>query len=274
MRSLFLFDTAAATFDKKEKKLYFLLLFFFFSLYMPGITWLYNLAMWLIFVYSFFFNTIKEKWSLLKRRKEGFLIILFFLFNCLSALLSANSKEGISWVGIRISLLVFPLAIGSICISRSLKERILLGFVAATTFAGAGCLIYAIISVAVQHDFSLLYNDNLSGPINLQSIYFAMLINIALLSFGYLQIQKSVLIHKYAWIPVLLILLPVHFLLASRIAIIILYGLVLFFAIYMVFVQKKKKQGLLLCIGLVSAGLLLFFIFPKTLNRFKEIGYI
>jgi O-antigen ligase len=273
IKKLFLTDTTTAIFNKKERVLYFFLFAFFFALYMPGITWLYNVCMWLIFVYSFFFNTPAEKWELLKKRSPIILIMVFFLLNCLSALFSENVKEGISWAGIRISLLAFPLSLGSIFISQLLKERILFAFVVATCSAGALCLVYAIIRAAGSHDLSLLYNDNLSQVINFQSIYFAMLVNIALLSFGYLQAKKSVLVNKYAWAPVLLLLLPVHFLLASRIAIIILYSFIFIFAVYTVVYRKKTIQGISLAAGLLLAGVLLFSFFPKTMNRFKELGY-
>ena len=272
-KRLLLEDPAAAIFNRKEKNLYFLLVFFFFALYMPGINWLYNVGMWVLFVYSFFYNTPAEKLALLKKRKAVVLLMAFFLLNCISALLSENVKEGISWVGIRISFLVFPLAIGSIFIGRLLKERILYGFVFATCAAGVLCLAYAVKRAVHYHDPSLLYNDNLSEIINLQSIYFAMLVNLALFSFGYLYFTKSALLPKYSWLFVLVVLLPVHFLLASRIAIIILYGFVLLFALYTIFYKRKRWQGLLLAAGLVTGALLLFLIFPKTLNRFKELGY-
>ncbi|MEO5592911.1 MAG: O-antigen ligase family protein [Chitinophagaceae bacterium] len=273
IKTLFLKDTTAEALTKKEKTLYFLLVFFFFALYMPGVTWMYNVGMWALFVYSFFFNTAAEKWELLKARKAIIYIIIFFLLNCISALLSDNTKEGISWVGIRISLFIFPFSLGSIFIRQLLKERVLLGFIIATCSAGILCLLYAAIRAISRNDASLLYNDNLSDLVNLQSIYFAMLVNIALLSFAYLQIKKSILINKYTWVQVLCILLPLHFLLASRIAIIILYSFVFFFALYTIIIRKKTGQGLKLAAGLLIAGILFFSFFPKTLNRFKELGY-
>ena len=273
MKKLFLVDTAAVDFTKKEKAFYFIMLFFFFALYMPGVTWLYNVGMWMIFVGSFFYNTLQEKWDILKKRKAVLLLIAFFLLNCASGLLSENIQEGISWIGFRISFLIFPFAIGSIFISQLLKERLLLGFVIATCAAATLCIVHAAILAVAEHDLSLLYNDNLSYIINLQSIYFAMLVNVALFSFAYLYAIKSALVYKYSWLPVLLILLPVHFLLASRVAIIILYSIAFLFAVYTVVYRKKILQGLALAMGLVIAAFLLLQIFPKTLNRFKELGY-
>jgi O-antigen ligase len=132
--------------------------------------------------------------------------------------------------------------------------------------------VYAAARVAGTRDWSLLYNDNLSDIIQLQSIYFAMLINIALLGLGYLMVKKSSLVSRKAW-WILIIFLPVHFLLASRMAIIFLYSFVFIFSCYTIVYRKKLWQGLALAAGLLAAALLLLFFFPKTVNRFREMAY-
>ena len=274
MKSLFLLDKSALVLNKKERILYFLLIIFFFSLYIPGMPWLYNFFIWLFFVYSFFFNSISEKWMLLRKRKEIIIMILFFLLNCLSALLSENRKEGISLIGIRISLFIVPVAIGTLYIKNILKERLVFGFAVATTCATFFSLLWAIWHSAKYHDLSLLYNDNLSGIVNFQSIYFALLLNLAMFSFIYLLIKKSVLVNKKVLVPVLLILFVAHFLLASRIAIIILYSTIFIFAILRIVYQKKIMEGIILIAGLCLTSFLLVKFFPKTVNRFEELSYI
>jgi O-antigen ligase len=273
LKGLFLRDVYATGFDKKEKTLYFLLLFFFAALYMPGVTWLYNVAMWLFFVYSFFFNSMSQKWKLLQQRKEILLMMAFLLLNAASALLSNNQHEGISFLGIRISLIVIPFAIGSIYINGQLKDRLIAGFATVTACAALGCLAWGIYRAAANHDWSLLYNDNLSDIINFQSIYFAILVNLAIFSFMYLLTKKSTLINENLLVPVLLLLLVVNFLLASRMAIIILYSSAFVFAIIHIIRKKKWLEGITLIMGLLLAGFLLVKFFPKTINRFKELSY-
>ncbi len=273
MKILFLRDADALQLNKKERILYFLLTIFFFSLYMPGITWLYNCCMWLFFVYSFFFNSISEKWGLLKKRKEIIIIVFFFLLNCLSALLSQNQAEGISWVGIRISLFVIPIALGTLYISDILKQRLIFAFGVATTCAAVFSLLWGIWRAVQHHDVSLLYNDNLSGILNQQSIYFAMLVNLAIFSFIYLMIKNSPLINKNSLVLVLLLLFIVHFLLASRIAFIILYSSIFIFSILHIILKKKILEGVTLVMGLLLCSFLMVKFFPKTLNRFKELTY-
>ena len=273
MKMLFLRDNNALIFNKKEKSLYFVLLLFFFSLYSPGVSWLYNVCMYVFFVYSFFYNSMSEKWILLKQRKEIIFILCFFILNLISALVSKNLKEGIAILGIRICLAFIPFAIGTLYIKEKLKERIIFGFAFATTLAAIGILIYGIYRAENDNDISLLYNDNLSDIINLQSIYYAMLINIAIFSYIYLWMKDSFLINKKLLIPILIILFIVHFLLASRIAIIILYSSTLIFALFYIFRKKLVFEGIALIVGLAVAIFLLVNFFPKTINRFKELTY-
>ena len=273
MKMLFLRDNNALIFNKKEKSLYFVLLLFFFSLYTPGVSWLYNVCMYVFFVYSFFYNSMSEKWILLKQRKEIIFILCFFVLNLISALLSKNLQEGIAALGIRISLAFIPFAIGTLYIKEKLKERIIFSFAFATTIAAIGILMFGIWRAKNSNDLSLLYNDNLSTIINLQSIYYAMLINIAIFSFVYLWMKDSILINKKALIPILLILFIVHFLLASRIAIIILYSATFTFALFYIFRRKLVFEGIALIIGLAVAIFSLVNYFPKTINRFKELTY-
>jgi len=266
-------DVGAVLLEKRDRRLYFLLLLFFATLYTPVSPIPNGISMWLLFGYSFFHNTLPEKWQLLKQRKEILFMILFFLLNCISALLSANQKEGISWVGIRIALFVLPFAIGSIYIKSALKERLLYAFASVTFLAAIGSLMWGIYRAIRWHNTALLYNDSLSEVLNLQSIYFAMLVNLAIFCYVYLLVKKSRFISSNSLTIIILLLFIIHFLLASRIAIIILYGGVLIFAIAHIIRHKKLLEGATLILGLFIGSILLIKFFPKTINRFKELAY-
>jgi O-antigen ligase len=263
LKVLLLRDAGALPFNKKERILYFLLLIFFFTMYIPGATWFYNIFVWPIFLYSFFFNSFSEKWRLLKQRREILVIILFFVLNCVSALLSENREEGISWMGLRLNLLVIPFAVGSLYVRQVLKDRIIFGFAFATSCAAAGCLMWGIRRSAQTHDWSLMYNDNLSG----------ILLNITIFSFIYLLSKKTVSLNRSVLFPVLFLLFVVNFLLASRSAIIILYSAVFIFALFYIMRKRKILEGVTLIMGLLLGSFILLKFFPKTINRFKELGY-
>ena len=200
-------------------------------------------------------------------------MMFFFLLNGISTLYSQNQNEAISFFGYRLSLFVIPFALGSIYIQTKLKDRVISGFATTTTIAGLGCLAWSIYKANINHDWSLLYNDNLSGIINFQSIYFAMLVNLAIFSFAYLLIKKSPLVDQNIVVPLLIVLLIVNFLLASRVAIIILYSTIFIFALVHIIRKKKILEGFTLIMGLLLAGFLLVKFFPKTINRFKELTY-
>lgn len=136
-----------------------------------------------------------------------------------------------------------------------------------------GSLVWGLFKAANQHDWSLLYNDNLSIILNLQSIYFAMMINLAIFSLVYLLVKNSTLLNKNLLVPVLLLLFIVHFLLASRIGIIILYSAIFIFATQHIIRKKKIMEGATLIMGLFLGGFLMVKFFPKTINRFKELTY-
>ena len=273
MKSFFLLDEQSSILNNRERILYFILVIFFFTLYMPAVTWLYNVLMYVIFVYSFFFNCLAEKWTILKSRKGILIVIIFFLLNCLSALISTDKRVGISFVGLRISLFVLPVALGSLYIKNYLKERLILGFAIATFFAALGCVAWAIFKAAEHHDLSLLYNDNLSAIINLQSIYFAMFVNLAIFSFIFLLISKSKLVNSKVIISLVLFLFVVQFLLASRIAIFTLYATMVCVALYYIIQKKMIIRGIGFIISLAVLSVLLVKVFPDTVNRFNELGY-
>ena len=266
-------DMSATDLTKKEKNLCYLVLLFFLVLYNPFKEQVGVLGMWPIFVYSFIFNTPAQKIQLLKKNRGLQLLIAFFIFNLLSILWSHNLKDGISWLGIRIALFVLPVALGTIIIRPAAKERIIYFFAGATTLAAVGCFLRGIYRAMSYHDQSLLYNDNLTDIIHLQSIYFAMLVNLAIFSYAWLWIKRSPQLNKSAAIVVILFLLVLHFLLASRVAIIILYSSIFIFACAYLIRRKKILEGATLLTGLLIGSFLLIKFFPKTINRFKELSF-
>jgi O-antigen ligase len=262
-----------ATFTRKEKTLCFLVVLFFLILYNPFKEQIGVIGMWPIFVYSFMFNTPAQKMALLKKNRGLILLLLFFILNLLSILWSENKKEAFSWLGIRLALFVLPVALGTLSIRPQVRERIICLFAFCTTIAALGCLLRAIYRFTNQQDASLLYNDNLTDIIHLQSIYFAMLVNLSIFSYVWLWLNKSPQLNKILAVLSVALLLVVHFLLASRVAIFILYSSILVFALVYMIHYKKLLAGGVLIAGLMAFSFILFFFFPKTINRFRELTY-
>ena len=274
MRSILLLDPAGKAFSLKEKILYFGIGAFFISFLLPDMPVINNIVTGAIILNCLLYNSSAEKKQLLRKRKDIALMILFYGLHIVSALLSANRQEGLEMLVLRIPLLAFPLSIGLIYIRPAVKDRILLFFSIIITGTALVCIIYAYQQVRMTHDTGFLYDDSLTAATRKQSIYIALLINFALFSYVYL-LQKQSFVVKYPALAYLAIafLLVFHFLLASRIAIIILYtSLIVFAAVYIV---KKRRylEGATLIMGLFIGAVILVKFFPKTLNRFKELNY-
>jgi O-antigen ligase len=69
------------------------------------------------------------------------------------------------------------------------------------------------------------------------------------------------------------ILFGYHFLLASRSAMIILYGGLFLYAVYYIIKKRKYLEGSTLILGMFIGSFILFKFFPKTVQRFKELTY-
>lgn len=256
----------------KEKGLYYLLLFFFVALFVPGITWLYNAAMWLIFLYSFGFNTMPRKWAALRSRKGLQWLLLFYLLNLVSGVFSHNQQESLSWAGIRISLFVFPFALGTIDIRPAFFRLIIRSFSQIIAGVAAITLLLAAGRALLLHDPSLLYNDNLTSVYALQSVYFALLVNLALIGYAWLWVHRWIGMDRWK-IAGLLVLFVVQCLLASRISLIFLALMLIVAGIAWAYKKQQWRRLLMFYAILAVAVIGFFFLFPKTLNRFRELGY-
>ena len=274
MKALLLINKPELTFTIKEKILYTLIALFFITFYLPTMPVINNIFIAFIFLYSFFYNSISEKIKLLKQRKAVLLMILFYALHLFSTIFSVNKEEAITMLGIRIPLLMFPVSIGLIYIRQELKERILLLYSFTLTVASILCFISASIIAHQHHETAFLYNDSLSEIIGKQSIYFALMVNLAIFSYAYLLVQNSKAVtFKGSVYFALFFLLIINFLLASRIAISNLYVSLLVFAAYYIIKKRKYLEGITLIMGLLIGCFLLLKFFPKTINRFKELSY-
>ena len=259
----------------KEKIVYFLTAAFFVTLFLPDMPVVTNIVTGALLSFLFFSTSMAEKGRLLRKRKEIVLMILFFLLHIVSALLSFNKREGLDMVVLRLDLLVFPVSLGVYAIRERLKDRILLVFSIVVTGMAILCLGHAIRQYREFHDAGFLYDDSLSELVRLQSIYVALMVNIALFSYVYLLSKKffsSLWGRVGVWLAVAFLAI-FHFMLASRIGIITLYSSLLVFAIYNMIWKRKLVMGVIVVVGLPVAALLLVHFFPKTLNRFRELNY-
>jgi O-antigen ligase len=274
MKALMLLDEEGKRLHVKEKLLYWVILLFFASLFLPLMPVVTNILLGLFVIISFSNNSIKQKLQLLKSRPYMLLFLFYYLLHVISLLWSNDKTEAITQLSMRLPVLFFPLIIGTLIITTQLKERIIYAIAMVTTLAALLSLSLSFKQYRLTGNSGYLYNDSLTIHFVLQSIYVAMLVNLSIVGLIYLLTKRP----SFIKVPGLLylaifILFGYHFLLASRSAMIILYGGLFLYAVYYIIKKRKYLEGSTLILGMFIGSFILFKFFPKTVQRFKELTY-
>ena len=274
MKALVLLDGESRELRGMERLLYWLMLLFFISLFIPRMPVITNILLGMFVIISFSSNSLKEKVKLLKERPYMLLFIFYYLLHLLSLFWSDDKVEATNQLSMRLPILLFPLAIGTMVINSKLKDRIIYAIAIVATVAALISLGLSFSQYRSTGDSGYLYNDSLTVHFGLQSIYVAMLVNISIVGLIFL-LRKSP-----SFIPMpgllylsIIVLFGYHFLLASRSAMILLYGGLFLYAFYYIIKKRKYLEGITLILGMFIGAFILFKFFPKTVQRFKELTY-
>jgi O-antigen ligase len=259
----------------KEKILYPLTLLFFVTFYMPSWAQPINgVVIGGMAAYALFFYSWKDKWTLLKERKHIAAMVLFALLVFTSLLISENQNRGWRYLDTRLALCYLPISVGLIQTRKEFRDKVLLGFAVITTLACAVLLGWSIHHSGYFARPELLYNDSLTELIERQSIYISLLVTLAIFIYGYhlfyLPRSKG---SKAGLVAGTLFLYLISFLLASRNLMVVLYTTTIGFLFYYMWQRRQYVQGVTLLATLLMGIALIFFLFPKTANRFRELTY-
>ncbi|MGZ8523043.1 MAG: O-antigen ligase family protein [Chitinophagaceae bacterium] len=251
-----------------------LFLLFITSFFLSFAVALKVIVMGLLILFAFTDGTFKQKFSLFKEHKYAWFMLAFALALLTSFLLSANHADGRRFLQLRLPLLLFPLSIGLMQITKELRDRILLGSAIIVSLACFATLGWAVYRSIQENNSAWLYNDALSYLIGQQSIYTSLLVNISIYVFAYYLFYFR-LPKKYKLLLCLgiVFLFIISYLLASRNLMLILYSTVIVFSFLFILKKKKYRQGVVLLFGILISVFLVFRFLPKTSNRFKELAY-
>ena len=217
-------------------------------------------------------SRVKE---LLKNKNFWVLIIPFFIYT-LSIL---NSEDlGFAWIklGIGLSILIFPIMIGLTNIDRKDIVLFLKSLVVLIAFLPVIGFINQYSNFQEFNDSGFFYNDNLVSVLGKQAVYYGFFINVALLTL-FTLLKKGEIRSKTQRIIGLVsfvLLISTQYLLASRIAIALTGGMVVFFAIMYMAKRLQRRQIIIFSTSFVLLCFALLFSFPKVLKRFQSIKHI
>ena len=208
-------------------------LLFIASLFLSVAVALKVITMGLVILAALINNPIRQKIHLLNERKAIWFMLAFAVLLFTSSFFSSNHHAASRFVQLRLPLVLFPLSIGLIQLSKDQRNKILLGIASIVTICCFISLCYAIFRYRQHHDTAWLYNDALSFLIGQQSIYTSLLVNISIYVFVYhmlyLQLSK---VYKIVMGTCVVFLFIISYLLASRNMMLILYTITLGFSFF------------------------------------------
>src|SRR5688500_11809409 len=113
----------------KRKEIIILCLFLLFiaSFFLSFAVALKLIAMGMLVLFAFVDGSFKQKLLLFKERKYLWFMLAFAIVLFTSFLLSDNRPDGSRSLQLRLPLLLFPLSIGLMQITKELRDKILLG---------------------------------------------------------------------------------------------------------------------------------------------------
>lgn len=231
-------------------------------------------TMGLLVLVALLYNSPAKKFILFKERKYVWFMLAFAIIMVISALLSDNKPDAARFLQLRLPLLLFPLSLGLIHISKEQRNKLLLGCSIIVTAACLVSLVFAISRYRETSNTAWLYNDALTLFIGQQSIYTSLLVNISIYVFVYHLFFTQLARSRKLWLAAgTAFLFVTSYLLASRNMMLILYTSAIAFSFYFVLTKKKYLEGATLLMGMIIAGFLILKFFPKTVNRFRELAY-
>lgn len=257
--------------SKKEYLLLALISAFFICLYLPDMPVVNNIVVAALFVFCFFVNPFNTRLARLRSRPALLVLLAFCVLQVISAIVSKDHDRALELLARRSPLVVFPLSIGSIVIRPSIRRRIVLSYAGITTLACVFCLIWSLCRTWQLHDMQWLYDDSLTVVIERQSSFVAWMVTMALFCYasvlqGFDRIGKRLIYVAMAF------LLIFHYLLASRAALLFLYAVIMVLGIYRI-IKTRKTSFIIAGAATVVLGVVIMALFPKTLNRFRELQY-
>jgi O-antigen ligase len=239
-----------------------------FSHYIPVVT---NIMMALIFVLSLVSAFKKKVLLSIQKNKAIAGIVLFFLAQVLSVLLSTNKQEGLNQVSNVIPFFLFATSFCFLDFRQETWFKILRFYAVVTVMASIIGFSVGLYHTIMKHDTGFLYNDNICDVLGKQAVYFAVYVSIAIIIFIFQLVTNQPETGKpYGWIYLAIIwLFFILFLLASRAAMLSLLFILLIYVGSIILRRKKYMEGAILFFTLIIGSILLVKLFPKTLNRFQ-----
>jgi O-antigen ligase len=229
-----------------------------FSLILIVVTLPYSITLNSIAIILFVLNWIiegdfKSKWFRIKSNKTIWLFIGFYLIHIVGLLYTENTKSGMFDLEKKLSLLLFPIVLGTSQLNKTEIEKILKYFVAACLISTLMGLLKAII--LYMYTGMTTYFFSAEPAIFMHRVYFSMYLLFCIyiiIYFIYTSENKHTLLFKCLLIFYISIFI---LLMASRLVVIFYFLNAIIFSLYFIIVRRKLWTGIVMgCLTLVILG--------------------
>ncbi len=198
----------------------------------------------------------------------------YYIIYLIGILYSENLKFGMFDLGIKVSLLIFPILFSSLeqNFFKNLKLPLILNIYL------SGCLLGSLICLAnatYQYYKDSCYTGNFyytNFSILFHPGYFSMYLNFAIAILAFLIIKRSTFSIQNSYKSFLLILFfsVIIVLLSSKAGLVTLIIIIITIIGYLVIRNKKYKAGIILCIIIMPIMIVLLKVFPNSLERMNN----
>lgn len=207
---------------------------------------------------------------------QFWILISPFVVFSLSALYSSDGLRAWKEIEIKLPLLIFPFIYGLAPMSEKYRDLVFKFFILITILIPVIGFISQLGTYFETKDSGYFYNDHLVHYAGKkQAAYFGLYANFALVGVFYFwhKISIKTNLQKITLASAFSFLLIIQYLLASRMALLIMFLVIVGFLIVQIFTNTSRKQILSMLIGaaLVSIGLIV--LFPKVIKRFNSITH-
>ncbi len=271
MPSLFIFEKHPGQ-GKFQSVLFFALLLYIISLFLKSSPVVSNTLLCLIVLLALFNFPPEQYLKRIRRNKIGLGLILFFFLELISLLYSGHKTEAFEVLSLRAPIFLLPLAFCFISFTNNNRNKLLVFFALTTALASFAGFVYGVWLAISTKDKGYLYNDNISDLLlGKQAAYFSFYVGAAVLILINLLLRNDASLSKlkaFAYLAIVWLMLY-DFLLASKTGLLALM-LILLPLLILSFIGKKKWMEIgILTFGLISSGVILNKMFPKTFHRFQ-----
>jgi len=214
----------------------------------------------------------KNKFSRILKSPYILFCLALFILICIELFFTHNVRSGIFSIEKKLSLLCFPLVIGTSVFfkEQQIKIRSYLFFYYGTLTAAVILIVIAFVNYFHLHDSSVFFYHDLVAPYKQHAVYFSVYIYVSLLFiyYNYYLLNRMKISHVLS----ILFLSCFLILLSSKLILIMFLAHAMFLVLKKLSGYKKNTYTYFILLIVISVGSLIFLTKNPIKERFNDLS--